>query len=359
MKPTEQIQKKRAMSLNAIIGKGYLSKKRVTVGMATCEIAAGSQEVMEVFEAAMKEGLADVHLSQKGCVGRCNLEPTVEVIEEGRIPVKYGKVNAERARAIIERHIKNDEVIPEWTLERLEDGAAVLGSEKKFDIAFCDGPACIHGSSKELMKILTEECGKAGVDGQIRTHLSGCLGMCGIGPVMIVNPGYFIYGHLTPESIREIVAKHLVKGKAVAEHLVDEEKLSNRFMRIFGDLGFFGKQMRITLRNCGVIDPESIDDYLALRGYEALARVLESMSSEEVVEAVKRSGLRGRGGAGFPTGMKWDITARAGGTTKYVICNADEGDPGAFMDRSAIEGDPHTVIEGMLIGGYAVGASKG
>jgi NADH:ubiquinone oxidoreductase subunit F (NADH-binding) len=145
----------------------------------------------------------------------------------------------------------------------------------------------------------------------------------------------------------------------VARLVVEEDHLYNRFFRVFGDVGFFGKQMRITLRNCGIIDPENIDDYLALRGYEALAKVLAEMTPQQVVDEVKRSGLRGRGGAGFPTGLKWELTAREKGTEKYVICNADEGDPGAFMDRSAIEGDPHTVLEGMAIGGYAIGATQG
>ena len=135
--------------------------------------------------------------------------------------------------------------------------------------------------------------------------------------------------------------------------------IRDSFYRIFGDVNFFGKQMRITLRNCGIIDPESLDDYLSLRGYEALAKVLTSMSRQDVIDEVKKSGLRGRGGAGFPTGIKWDFAAKEQNDVKYVICNADEGDPGAFMDRSAIEGDPHTILEGMAIGGYAIGAVKG
>jgi NADH:ubiquinone oxidoreductase subunit F (NADH-binding)/NAD-dependent dihydropyrimidine dehydrogenase PreA subunit len=176
---------------------------------------------------------------------------------------------------------------------------------------------------------------------------------------MVVNPGYIIYGSLKPDDIPNIVEKHLLKDEPVAELTIKEDHLYNRFFRIFGDSKFFGKQMRIALRNCGIIDPESIDDYLSLRGYEAIAKVLTEMSPEDVVEEIKKAGLRGRGGAGFPTALKWGFTAKAEGNPKYVICNADEGDPGAFMDRSAIEGDPHTVVEGMTIGGYAIGAEKG
>jgi NADH:ubiquinone oxidoreductase subunit F (NADH-binding) len=175
-----------------------------------------------------------------------------------------------------------------------------------------------------------------------------------------------MYGNVTVEDVPEIVESHLVHNRAVSRLTIEEDHLYNRFFRIFGDVDFFGKQMRITLRNCGIIDPENIDDYLSVRGYEAVAKVLSEMTpvlSEmtpgDVIAEVKKAGIRGRGGAGFPTGMKWEFTANQDAEEKYVICNADEGDPGAFMDRSAIEGDPHTVLEGMIIGGYAIGASQG
>ncbi|MCK9554784.1 NADH-quinone oxidoreductase subunit NuoF [bacterium] len=232
-------------------------------------------------------------------------------------------------------------------------------SKENFIITLCDGPSCIHNKSKELKRDIETQLEKRGLSDNGRIILSGCLGMCSKGPILIVNPGYTIYGHVTEKDIPEIVESHLVKGKPVSRLIIDEDHLYNRFFRVFGDVGFFGKQMRITLRNCGIIDPESIDDYISLRGYEAIAKVLSDMKPEKVIEEVKRSGLRGRGGAGFPTGMKWEFTANQKSDEKYVICNADEGDPGAFMDRSAIEGDPHTVIEGMIIGGYAVGSAKG
>ncbi|MBN1456814.1 MAG: NADH-quinone oxidoreductase subunit NuoF [Sedimentisphaerales bacterium] len=223
----------------------------------------------------------------------------------------------------------------------------------------CDGVSCIHNQSKELQSAIESELDKSGIRDAVSIHLSGCLGMCNKGPILIVNPGYTIYGGVGSEDVPEIVQSHLVEGKPVARLVIEEDHLYNRFFRIFGDVDFFGKQMRITLRNCGVIDPENIDDYLSVRGYEALAKVLCDMTPEQVVAEVKKSGLRGRGGAGFPTGLKWGFTAAQKADEKYVICNADEGDPGAFMDRSAIEGDPHTVIEGIIIGGYAVGATKG
>jgi NADH:ubiquinone oxidoreductase subunit F (NADH-binding)/(2Fe-2S) ferredoxin/NAD-dependent dihydropyrimidine dehydrogenase PreA subunit len=230
---------------------------------------------------------------------------------------------------------------------------------KEFIITICDGTSCIQKGNAAIRKALEQQLKDHNLTNDVRITLSGCLGMCEKGPIVVINPGYTIYGNVTANDIPEIVEEHLVKGRPIARLAIQEDHLYNRFFRIFGDAKFFGKQMRIALRNCGIIDPENIDDYLSLRGYEALAKVLTDMTPKQVIDEVKLSGLRGRGGAGFPTGVKWQITARAGGDPKYVICNADEGDPGAFMDRSAIEGDPHTVLEGMIIGGYAVGANQG
>jgi NADH:ubiquinone oxidoreductase subunit F (NADH-binding)/(2Fe-2S) ferredoxin/NAD-dependent dihydropyrimidine dehydrogenase PreA subunit len=230
---------------------------------------------------------------------------------------------------------------------------------REYIITICDGTGCIQKGQGTIRKALEQQLKDHNLTNDVRITLSGCLGMCDKGPVVVINPGYTIYGNVTTGDIPEIVEEHIVKGKPLARLAIQEDHLYNRFFRIFGDAKFFGKQMRIALRNCGIIDPENIDDYLSLRGYEALAKVLTDMTPKQVIEEVKLSGLRGRGGAGFPTGVKWQITARATGDEKYVICNADEGDPGAFMDRSAIEGDPHTVLEGMIIGGYAIGAKQG
>ena len=229
----------------------------------------------------------------------------------------------------------------------------------QYRIIICDGTSCINKGSRKLTVLLREQLEKHGLADRTAIGLSGCLGMCDKGPIMVVNPGYTIYGHVTEADIPEIVEEHLVHGRPIARLAIQEDHLYNRFFRVFGDAKFFGKQMRITLRNCGIIDPENIDDYLSLRGYEALAKAITEMTPEQIVAEVEKSGLRGRGGAGFPTGRKWRLTANEKATPKYVICNADEGDPGAFMDRSAIEGDPHTIVEGMAIGGYAIGADRG
>ncbi|UCD48615.1 MAG: NADH-quinone oxidoreductase subunit NuoF [Phycisphaerales bacterium] len=228
-----------------------------------------------------------------------------------------------------------------------------------YRIIVCDGTTCINSGARRLTALLKEHLDKHDLTETVTIGLSGCLGMCDKGPIMVVNPGYTIYGGLSEADIPKIVEEHLIKGQPIARLAIQEDHLYNRFFRVFGDDKFFGHQMRITLRNCGIIDPESIDDYLSLRGYEALAKAITDMTPEQVVAEVESSGLRGRGGAGFSTGTKWKFTAAQEATPKYVICNADEGDPGAFMDRSAIEGDPHTIVEGMAIAGYAVGADKG
>ena len=226
-------------------------------------------------------------------------------------------------------------------------------------ITICNGTTCINKGVSNLLQILNEQLEKVGLTKEVKINISGCLGMCDQGPIMIVYPGYTIYGNLKQEDVAEIIKEHIIKNKPIARLAIQEDRLFNRFFRIFGDTEFFGRQLRIALRNCGIIDPENIDDYIALRGYEALAKVLTDASPQGVVEEVKKSGLRGRGGGGFPTGIKWQFTAKENSNQKYVICNADEGDPGAFMDRSAIEGDPHTILEGMIIGGYAIGANRG
>ncbi|HQP92158.1 MAG TPA: NAD(P)H-dependent oxidoreductase subunit E, partial [Candidatus Omnitrophota bacterium] len=220
---------------------------------------------------------------------------------------------------------------------------------KKFYITLCDGPACSKKSGG-LKSAVEKELARRGLSGDTGIIISGCLGMCDKGPVIVINPGYTVYGNIDEKNIPQIIESHIVNNKPLAKFAISDDHLYNRFFKVFGDVNFFSRQMRIVLRNCGIIDPESIDDYLSVRGYEALAKVLTDLKPKDVVDMVKMAGLRGRGGAGFPTGLKWELTARESSSEKYIICNADEGDPGAFMDRSTIEGDPHTVLEGMIIG---------
>jgi len=208
------------------------------------------------------------------------------------------------------------------------------------------------------MKAFRDELAKKGLDREIMVVETGCHGMCEMGPVVVIYPEGAFYCRVTPEDVAEIVEEHLYKGRIVTRLLYtvpeDMEKVP-----YYRDIPFYSKQHRVVLSNCGYIDPEKIEEYIARDGYMALGKALYEMTPEQVLEEVKKSGLRGRGGAGFPTGLKWEFARKATGDKKYVVCNADEGDPGAFMDRSTLEGDPHSVIEGMAIGAYTIGADEG
>ena len=199
---------------------------------------------------------------------------------------------------------------------------------------------------------------KHGLEKEVRVVETGCLGPCAVGPVAVVYPDGIFYQGLKPEDAADIVEEHLLKGRVV-ERLNFQTPATAQIVPALREIGFFQQQQKVVLRNCGVIDPTNIDEYIARDGYQALSKALTEMSPDQVIDEVKRSGLRGRGGAGFNTGLKWSFTRKAPGDTKYVLCNGDEGDPGAFMDRSVLEGDPHSVIEAMAIAGYAVGASQG
>ena len=220
------------------------------------------------------------------------------------------------------------------------------GWQVKVGLASCG----IASGGRKVYQALQSQLGDKGLDVELKQ--TACIGMCYNEPMIEVSSpekGRTFYGKVTLDKIHRIVNEHLIGGDPVAELAIPEEEINN----------FLGKQKRIVLRNCGVIDPESIDDCLAADGYKAIEKALSSMSPQEVIDEITESGLRGRGGAGFPTGVKWGFARKAAGTQKYIICNADEGDPGAFMDRSVLEGDPHSIIEGMLIAGYAIGASEG
>ncbi len=224
-------------------------------------------------------------------------------------------------------------------------------------VLICTGTGCVLSGSLEVSKAFESELKKAKLEGQVSLTLSGCHGFCSQGPIVVIYPEGVFYPLVQPEQVPRIVKEHLKKGEIVEEFLFTDP-VTGKKIPTYRDISFYKKQTRLVLRNCGVIDPENIDEYIERDGYSALKQVL-SVSPEEVIEEVKKSGLRGRGGAGFPTGLKWELTREASGEVKYVICNGDEGDPGAFMDRSILEGDPHAVIEGMAIGAYAIGASEG
>ena len=226
-------------------------------------------------------------------------------------------------------------------------------------VLVCKGTGCTASGSGSVYDALKEELERRGLDKEVMLVETGCHGMCEMGPIVVVYPEGSFYCRVTPEDVPELVEEHLYKGRVVQRLLYttpDEEKHRIPHYR---DIPFYGKQRRIVLRNCGYINPDNIEEYIARDGYQALARALLEFSPEETLDIVKRSGLRGRGGAGFPTGKKWEFARMAPGDKKYIVCNADEGDPGAFMDRSVLEGDPHSVVEGMLIGAYVIGSDEG
>ncbi len=228
---------------------------------------------------------------------------------------------------------------------------------KQRTIFICQGTGCASGKSMEITEALNKAVKEAGLEG-VKVDFTGCHGFCEQGPVAIVEPEEIFYTHVTLADVPEIVTSHLRDGKPV-ERLFYKDPTTGQAIPFHKDIKFYSIQQRIVLRHCGGINPERIEDYLALGGYESLKKVLKEMTPEQVIDIIKRSGLRGRGGAGFSTGQKWQFCRDAKGDQKYMICNADEGDPGAFMDRSTMEGDPHTVLEGMAIAAYAIGASEG
>ncbi len=225
-------------------------------------------------------------------------------------------------------------------------------------VLVCGGTGCTSSHSGELIEALEKNIKEKGLEEEIKVVRTGCFGLCALGPIMIVYPEGCFYSEVNVDDIPEIVEEHLLKGRIV-KRLLYKETVEAENVKPLSETNFYKKQHRVALRNCGVIDPENIEEYIAYDGYAALAKALTEMTPEDVIKTVIDSGLRGRGGGGFPTGRKWSFTAANKADQKYVVCNADEGDPGAFMDRSVLEGDPHCIVEAMTICGYATGATEG
>ncbi len=226
-------------------------------------------------------------------------------------------------------------------------------------ILVCGGTGCTSSGGEKILTEFEVQLKKAGIENEVKVVRTGCFGLCALGPIVIVYPEGAFYSMIEPKHVEEIVTEHLLKGRIVKHLLYEETIEADKNIKSLNEVDFYKKQLRIALRNCGVIDPENIDEYIAFDGYKALGKVLTEMTPEGVIDEMKKSGLRGRGGGGFPTGLKWDFAAKQPQGQKYVGCNADEGDPGAFMDRSVLEGDPHSVIEAMAIAGYAIGSDQG
>ena len=246
--------------------------------------------------------------------------------------------------------------IREQKRKELDLRVNIKADTREKHILVCRGTGCTSSKSPEIIENFRNIIKEKGIQ-NVRVIQTGCFGLCAKGPIVIIRPEDTFYAMVTPDDCKEIIEKHIEKGELVERLLCKD--VDNTMVNRLDELNFYKKQKRIALKNCGIIDPEEIDEYIAFDGYKALEQVLTKMTPDEVINEVSESGLRGRGGAGFPTGKKWLFTKQAEGNQKYVVCNADEGDPGAFMDRSILEGDPHSVLEAMEIAGYSIGADKG
>ena len=332
---------------------------RIQVGSATCENAAGAQEVWQEFEKNIRtSGRKDIQLHMTGCTGRCSREPIVGIFVPGKMPVKYQQVNRDMAHEIFMHHVLGGELMGEQVLDHPD-------TAPDYQVLVCDAQhcgCCINGSAVETFR---EQLAAAGL-GKDKVQLipTGCLGFCSAPRAehttsVHVRPDNVVYNVKSVDDVTRVVREHLQGGKIVEDLLNHENSINQGFYNLYGDVVFFNRQKRIALRNAGVINPESLDEYVQYSGFKALADILAKGDPDWVVDQVTLSQLRGRGGGGFPTGLKWKLTRQNVKDECYIICNADEGDPGAFMDRSMLESDPYSVIEGMIIGGYAVGATRG
>lgn len=338
---------------------GRNDKIIIQVGSATCENAAGATEVWREFERNIQaSGRDDIILHQVGCTGRCSREPIVGVLMPGKMPVKYQRVNRDSAHQIFSRHIQGGEVVAELALDQ------TLPRLKR-QVILCEARHCGTKEEEGVFKMFEEEIEKAGLDPEENTLIHvGALGMCSIhrqaiSTCVMVRPENTVYFVKDRKDVQTIVNEHLKHGEEVKALRCEEDPISLRFFDLYGDAAFFNRQTRISLRNAGVINPESLHEYIHYNGFRALSLSLSKGDPEWLVERVLESKLRGRGGGGYPTGRKWGDVKHYAKDQRYIICNADEGDPGAFMDRSMLESDPYSVIEGMIIGGYTIGASRG
>ncbi len=341
-------------------GGGNDGKTIIQVGNATCENAAGSRAVLLEFRKHLEaSGRRDIELREVGCTGRCSCEPIVGILTPGRALIKYESVDLEKAHRIFTSHVLDGQPVDDLILDDQPQ------YRSRHEIYVCGAPRCSEQEETSLFERFRAKLVQRDIPGEEAKVLrANCMGLCDmqggtVGTHILILPARIVYRARHEADLDRIIDTHIVGGKIVEDLRVQQEPLSQRFFEQYGDQSFFNQQTRLAMRNAGIINPESIDAYLTVDGFAALAKVLNGADPNQVIETMLASKLRGRGGGGYPTGTKWQNCAREQNETKYIICNADEGDPGAFMDRSMLESDPFSVIEGMLIGGYAIGASQG
>jgi (2Fe-2S) ferredoxin len=361
--PTKVSQQFASLALKAeewLRARAADSPIRIQVGSATCEQAAGADDVLTEFRKHLvASGRTDILLHRTGCTGRCSREPIVGVMVPGQMPVKYERVDRTAVHEIFTNHILGGKPL----LDRVLDGPVERIAE--YEILICGSARCGWKGAKSFAVVLTEKLAAAGVGLQkARVTAGSCFGACNLEDAsnrshLLIRPDKVLYRVVDEADLDEIIREHILGGQVVERLKVPGKTIGRKFLEIYGDVAFFNRQSRIALRHSGVLDPESIEEYFHYRGFQALTKVLDKGNPKWVVEEITKSKLRGRGGGGFPTGEKWAMAAKAAEKTRYLICNADEGDPGAFMDRSMLESDPLNVVEGMIIGGYAIGATRG
>jgi NADH:ubiquinone oxidoreductase subunit F (NADH-binding)/(2Fe-2S) ferredoxin/NAD-dependent dihydropyrimidine dehydrogenase PreA subunit len=333
---------------------------RIQIGSATCEQAAGADETFDEFRKHVEaSGRTDILLHRTGCTGRCSREPIVGVRVPGQMPIKYERVDRNLVHDIFTSHVLGGRPVLQHVLDGQIDRIA------RFEILACGSERCCWKGQQSLEAAFKEKLQAAGVVvGDVRVTMGSCFGACSMTEQrsrshLLIRPGNVLYRIENEADLDEIIREHILGGRVVDRLVVEGEAIGRKFFELYGDVAFFNRQSRVALRHNGVIDPESMEEYFHYSGFQALAKVLETGDRQRVIDEVTKSKLRGRGGGGFATGQKWAMAARAEEKIRYIICNADEGDPGAFMDRSMLESDPLNVLEGMMIGGFAIGARKG
>ena len=331
----------------------------IHVGSATCENAAGADAVRREFAKLVQaSGRSDILIKQTGCTGRCAREPIVGVFVKGQLPFKYERVTVAKVQDIFQNHIIGGQLVASMLLDKK---TANIYSRM---VVFCSGyctPDRQHSWPDLFPKLLQAH---KMAPNSVRVFVGGCIGLCPSGDKgkktrMMVMPDRVTYEFETLEQLDEIIQTQFVDNQPAKQYISQLDPMTDHYLSMYGDVAFFNKQTRLTLRNSGLIDPENLAEYVQNSGYQALAKALDAMTPQLVIDEVIASGLRGRGGGGYPTGRKWADAIRSPDPIKYLVCNADEGDPGAFMDRSTLEGDPFSIIEGMTIGAYAIGAGLG
>jgi len=342
-----------------LAGRDLESKVVIQVGSATCEHAAGSQTVAEEFTRHIRaSGRKDIVIHRTGCTGRCSREPIVGIQLPGLLPVKYERVNRDLVHRIFTEHIQSASPVLKHILDHNGEPLA----DREF--LFCEGGRC-HQNSPSLKERFRTMLQERGIDsGKVHVAAASCFGACGISGCnpanfVLARPEKVLYSVNSDEDLAELIEEHIRGGRVVERLKAKEEPIALEFLERYGDVSFFNRQNRIALRNAGVVDPESLEEYVGFGGFKALADVLQRQDPDWVISELTKARLRGRGGGGFATGVKWGLARQQADTTRFIICNGDEGDPGAFMDRSMLESDPFNIVEGMIIGGHSIGAQKG